>query len=116
MKLTITHRLEIMLNGDLPLLGQGLDLCLSVRLPVVDVLVVPDTERSACENDRADVVVKARCADGFLVSLGGTGLLGQDESGSDPDGGGAQHKCSGEALAVVDTAGGDDLDGLAGHG
>ena len=60
MILTITHRLKIMLNGNLSLLRQGLDFCLSVGFPVVNVLVVPDTERSSRENDRADVVVKSQ--------------------------------------------------------
>lgn len=55
-------------------------------------------------------------ADGLLVRLGRAGLVGQDEAGADPDGAGAHHEGGGQQLAVVDAAGGDDLDGAAGQG
>lgn len=111
----VTEGLEVVLDWDDALAGKLLDLLLAVLLPVSDVLVVADTERSASEDDGSDIVVEAGGADGFLVSLGSAGLIGQDETGADPDGGGAQHERSGDGLAIVDTASGDDLDRSAGQ-
>ena len=88
---------------------QLLDLLRAVGLPVVDVRVVAHAQRTAGEDDRADVVVEARGADGFLVRLGSAGLLGQDEAGADPDGAGAQRHGGRQTLAVEEAAGGDDL-------
>ena len=58
----------------------------------------------------------ARGADGLLVRLGRTGLVGEDEAGADPDGAGAHHQGGSEELTVVDATGGDDLDGATGEG
>lgn len=49
------------------------------------------------------------------MSLGGTGLFGENESSSDPNGASTELKGSRERLAVEETAGGDDLHGLAGQ-
>lgn len=73
----LTHKLvEVSLVGDGALGGELLHLLHTVGLPLVDVRVVADTHRAACEDDCADVVVVAGSADGLLVSLGGTGLIG----------------------------------------
>lgn len=98
------------LGGKLP------DLLLSLRLPVDNVGVLAHTQRTAGEDERAHGVVKAGGADGFLVALGRAGLLGEHEARADPHGGGAHHQGSGEQVAVVDAAGGDDLHGLLGQG
>lgn len=50
------------------------------------------------------------------MGLGGASLVGQDEAGTDPDAGSAQHEGGGEGVAVEETTSGDNLDGLAGHG
>lgn len=55
-------------------------------------------------------------ADGLLVGAGSAGLVGEDEAGADPDAGSAHHEGRGEKLAVVNTAGSNDLDGAAGEG
>lgn len=97
------------------LAGEGLDFSLSVLFPVSNVLVVSHSEGSASEDDGADIVVEAGSADGFLVGLGSTSLLGQDEPGTDPDGGSTQSQGSGERLAVENATGGNQLDALAGE-
>lgn len=96
--------------GNDTLVGQSLDLRLAVLLPVADVFVVSDTERSASEDDGADIVVEAGGSDGFLVSLGGTGLVGENKSRSDPDGRCAQHQRCGQRLSVEDTTCSNELD------
>jgi hypothetical protein len=63
------------LDGDVAGRGQLLDLGLAVLLPVLDVGVGADAERSAGENDGADVVVETGGADGFLVGARSTGFL-----------------------------------------
>lgn len=50
------------------------------------------------------------------MSLGGTGLLSEDEAGTNPDTGSTEHESGGERLAVVDTTGSEDLHRLAGEG
>jgi hypothetical protein len=49
------------------------------------------------------------------VSLGSTGLISQDEAGTDPDSRGAEHECGGNGVAIVQATGSDDLDGLTGQ-
>lgn len=112
----VTHLLEIVLDGDYTLAGELLDLVLPVLLPVGDVGVSPHAERTTSEDDSADIVVEAGSADSLLVSLRGASLISEDEAGTDPDTTGTEVKRSSDGLAVEDTAGGDDLHGLAGHG
>lgn len=107
---------QVGLVGDDALGGEVLDLLGAVDLPVVDVVVVTDAHGATGEDDGADVVVVARRADGVLVSLGGAGLIGQDEAGAHPDGAGSHHEGGGQELTVVDAAGSDDLDGATGDG
>ena len=107
---------EVSLVGNGTLGGELLHLGLAVDLPVVDVVVVPHAHGAAGEDDGAHVVVVARGADGFLVGLGGAGLVGEDEARADPDGTGAHHKRRGEELAVEDTTCGNNLDGATGEG
>ena len=127
--------LEVVLNGDNTLSGKLLDILGTVILPVLDVGVLADTEGTtlfSCqqqitsieqannkgtysEDDGANSVVEAGGTDSLLVSLRGTGLIGQDEAGTNPDSGGAQHQRSSNRLAVVQTTGGDNLHGIAGH-
>lgn len=71
----VSHPLEVVLDRDDTLIGQLLDVVLAVVLPVFDVRVAAHSERTASENDGADIVVEARCADGFLVGLRCAGLL-----------------------------------------
>lgn len=98
-----------MLDGDDALGGQVLNLRRAVRLPVVDVGVLAHAQRSAGENDGADVVVEARGADGLLVRFGGAGLLAQNEARAHPNRAGTQRHGGREALAIEQAAGGDDL-------
>jgi hypothetical protein len=105
--------IKIGLVGNDTLGDELLDLCLAVGLPVVDVIVVADAHRTACPDDGTNVVVMSRCANGFLVSLGGTSLIGENEAGSYPDSTGTHHKGGGEELAVVDTTGSNNLDRTA---
>jgi hypothetical protein len=89
----ITHRLHVVLNWNLASSGELLDLLSAVLLPVGNVWVVADTERTslqvklACclkvlrvathsEDNGADVVIEASCSDGLLMRLGCTSLLG----------------------------------------
>ena len=65
------------------------------------------------ENNGTDVVLETGGTDSLLVSLGSTGLIGQDEASADPDGGGTEHEGSGNRVPVVKTTSSDDLDGLA---
>lgn len=120
-----------MLNGDDTLRSELLNLLGAVLLPVLDVGVVADTERAALwqvstthtygyirtygEDDGADVIIKARGADSFLVGLGSTSLLGQNETGTNPDGGSTEGKGGRKRLAVEQATSGNDLDGHAGH-
>ena len=99
-----------MLHRNHTLGRQLLDLLCALDLPVVDVRVVAHAQRTAGEDDCADVVVEAGGADGFLVRLGGTGLLGEDETGADPDSAGAERHGGCQTLAVEETASGHDLD------
>ena len=102
-----------MLDGDDALARQVLDLVLAVLLPVVNVRVSPHAQRPAGEDDGAHVVVEAGGSDGLLVCLGCAGFLRQDEARADPDGAGAECHGGCEGLAVEQTAGGDDLHGVA---
>ena len=71
--------------------------------------------RTYSEDNGSDIVVKASGANGLLVSLGGTSLLGKDETGTNPHGRSAKHQARRNGLAAVDTASSNDLDGLAGQ-
>lgn len=106
---------EVGLVGDDALCGELLHLCLAAGLPVVNVGVVADTHGAAGEDDCADIVVVAGGADGLLVGAGCAGLVGENEAGADPDAAGAHHQGRGKELAVVNAAGGNDLDGEVGQ-
>jgi len=111
----VAKRFHVVLDGDLAFAGEFADLLRSVRLPIRDVRVVADAKWATSEDDGSDVVIEASGADGFLVSFGGTGLLGEDESSPNPDGAGAELERSSERLAIVETTSSDDLHGLAGQ-
>lgn len=49
------------------------------------------------------------------MSLGGTGLVGKDEAGTDPNGRGAQHESCSDRLSIEQTTGSNNLDGLTGQ-
>lgn len=51
-----------------------------------------------------------------MVGFRSTGLLGQDETGTNPDGGSSESKGSSERLAVEQTTSSNNLDRLTGHG
>lgn len=104
-----------MLDGNDTLGSELLDLILAVLLPVNDVVVLADAQRATSEDDSTDVIFEASSADSLLVGDGSTSLVGQNEAGPDPDGGGAEHERSGDGVTVEQTAGGDDLHGLAGQ-
>lgn len=107
---------EIGLVGELSLGGELLDLLGALGLPVLDVGVLADTEGTAGEDKGFDGVGEAGGADSLLVGLGGAGLLGEDEAGTNPDGGSAHHEGRGEKGTVVDTTGSDNEDLLLGEG
>lgn len=111
----ITQSLEIMLDGNNTLASELLDLRSAVVLPVRDISVVPYPQWSSGEDNRADIVIMASRSHGFLVGLGSTSLISQDETGTNPNGAGAEHKSSGDSLAVVDTASSNNLYGLSSH-
>ena len=132
----VGHVLKVVLNGDNTLASELLDFLGAVLLPVLDVFVLADTEGTALkrfcqftnfakslpgiktysEDDGADSVVEASGTDSLLVSLRSTGLISQDETGTDPDGRSTQHQGSRDGGAVVQTTSGNNLHGLAGHG
>ena len=64
--------------------SQLLDLLTPVLVPVFDVGIFPDSERSAGVDESGHSILVASAKDEFLVQLGGTGLNGSDETGSDP--------------------------------
>lgn len=100
--------------GQLAGRGKRLNLVLAL-LPLLDVVGAADAKGTAGVNECGVGVTVAGGDDELLVALGGAGLDGSDEAGADPDGLGAPHERSGEAAAVGDTAGSDDVDGLAGQ-
>lgn len=69
-------------------------------------------ERTYGKDDGANIVVKARSADSLLVRLRSASLLGEDETGANPNGGSAERNSSGERLTVEHTTSGNDLHGL----
>jgi hypothetical protein len=103
------------LYWDNTLACECLDLSSSVFFPVLDIWVVAHPQWSTGEDNCADVVIMASSSDGLLVSLWCTSLIGQDESGSDPDSASTEHKSSGDSLSIVDTTSGNDLNWFAGH-
>lgn len=107
---------EISLVGDGTLGGELLHLLLTAGLPVVNVRVVADAHGAASEDDCADVVVVTGSADSLLVGARSTGLVGENETGSDPDGIGTHHERGSEELTVVNTTGGNDVDGTTSEG
>ena len=104
-----------MLNRDGALGSEFLDLGGAVILPILDVGVRTDAQGSAGEDDSPNVVVEAGCLDGFLMGLGRSGFVRQDESGTDPNGTRAQHQGRCETLSVEESAGRDDLHLITGH-
>lgn len=104
-----------MLDGDNTLSSELLDLVGTVLLPVQDVSVLADAQGATSEDNSTDVILEASSADSLLVGGGGTGLFGQNEAGTDPDGGGTEHEGSSDGVAVEQTTGSDDLHGLAGQ-
>lgn len=114
--LRVHDLVEVGLVGDGALGGELLHLGGAVDLPVVDVVVVPHAHGAAGEDDGADVVVVAGGANGLLVRLGRSRLVGEDEARADPHGRGAHHERRRQELAVEDAARGDDQDGAAGEG
>ncbi|KAI3485919.1 hypothetical protein L1887_50573 [Cichorium endivia] len=106
--------LEVVVDGNDALVRELLDL-VRTRLPVQDVGRLEETQRTAGEDDGADVGLVRRLEHGLLVRLGSAGLLGGDESGADPDTVGAVAERSSETAAVVNTAGSHGDDGLAGQ-
>lgn len=106
---------KIGLVGNDTLGDELLNFCLAVGLPVINVVVVTDTHGTACPDDGANVVVVTRCANSLLVSLGSTGLVSENEAGSDPDGTSTHHEGGSKELAVVDTTSSDNLDRTTGE-
>ena len=121
-----------MLDGDLAFCRQLFDFVLSVLFPILDVWVHADAEGTALEqqpvstlpkgegrkeayrkDEGPDVVLEAGGPHGLLVRLWRVSLIAQNEASADPDGACAEHQCRGQALAVEDTAGSDDLNFLA---
>ena len=112
---TLTQRLKVVLDGNNTLARKLLNLSSAVLLPILDICVRPDTERSAGEDDGTNIVVVASSSDSLLVSLWGTSLISQDEAGTDPNGGSTEHKSSSNSLSIVNTTSCDYLNRCAGH-
>lgn len=107
--------LKVVLDGDDTLGSKLLNLLGAVLLPVQNVRVLTDAQGATSEDNSTNVILEAGSADSLLVGNGGTSLLGQNEAGTDPDGGGTEHEGSGDGVTVEQTTGGDDLHGLAGQ-
>lgn len=73
-------------------------------------------ENTYSENNCPDSVVKSGRAHGFLVSLGSTSLIRQDEAGTDPDSRSTQHKGRSDRLAIEQASGSNNLHRLARQG
>lgn len=71
---------------------------------------------SYSKDNGANRVIKAGSANSLLVSLRSTGLISQDEAGTDPDGGSAQHQSGSNGLTVEQTTSRNDLHRQAGQG
>jgi hypothetical protein len=112
----VAQLLEVVLDRQYALAGELLDLARPVLFPVCNVWVVADTERSAREDDCADVVVPASSSDGLLVSLGSASLLRQNEASADPYTSSTKCEHGGQRLAVVHASGCDDEHLLPGQG
>lgn len=104
-----------MLNGNNTLVCKLLNLSSPILLPVGNICVVSDAERSASEDDSSDIIVVASSSDSLLMSLRRTSLICQDEAGTDPNGRSTKHKSCGNSLAIIDTTSSDNLDRCAGH-
>lgn len=77
------------------------------------------SSRKVCtysEDDSTDVILETSSTDCLLVSLGGAGLISQDEASTDPDSRGTEHEGGGNRVTVVKTTGSDDLHGLTSEG
>lgn len=55
------------------------------------------------EDNSADVVIEARCANSFLVGLWRTSFFSEDESSTDPNSTSTKHQSSCEGCAIEDT-------------
>ena len=64
--------------------------------PGVDIGVVPHAQGAAGKDQGPDVIIVRRGLYGLLVRLGGAGLVGENEAGTDPDGASAHHESSGQ--------------------
>lgn len=71
----ISKTLHVPFDWNCSLACELLDLVLAVLFPVSNVWVVANAERSASEDDGADVIVEACGSDGFLVGLWCAGFL-----------------------------------------
>ena len=125
---------KVMLDRNDTLGGQLLDIRGAVFFPVLNVGVLADTERTTLDqvsdesqksshqgmsyskDNGANRVIKAGSANSLLVSLRSTGLISQDEAGTDPDGGSAQHQSGSNGLTVEQTTSRNDLHRQAGQG
>ena len=111
----LTQSLKVVLNGNNTLACKLLNLSSPILLPVGNICIISDTERSASEDDSSDIIIVASSSDSLLVSLRRTSLICQDEAGTDPNGRSTKHKSRGNSLAIVDTTSSDNLDRCAGH-
>lgn len=104
---------ELDFMWEFSLRSERLDLILTT-FPLLDVVGAADTKGTASVNKGGGSVSVVGGDDELLVLGGSTGLLGSDETGTNPNGLGAVHEGSGETTAIVDTTSGDDVDLLAG--
>jgi len=102
--------LEFIIVGNNTLGGEFLDLLLTVLLPVIDVGSPEDPQGTTSINDRAGSTLKVSLKDQFLVDLGGTGLLGGDETCANPDGLSTVHQVGSQTTTIIDGTGGDNID------
>lgn len=131
----VVKLLKVVFDRNDTLRSKILDISSAVLLPVLDVWVVANTEWSSLEaelakkslpqdlykelaygkDDGADVVIKSGSSDSILVGLWSTGFIGQDESSSDPHSRSTKHESCSHRLAVEETSGSNDLNGLIVH-
>lgn len=81
-----------------------------LHLPALDVFGGAHAERTAGEDDGADVCLVRRRDDGLLVLAGRLRLDAGHEARADPDTVASVHQRGGKRLAAVDAAGGDGDD------
>ena len=110
-----TQILKVVLNRNNTLAGKLLDLCSAVLLPIGNISVISDSERSTGKDNCADIIIMASSSYSLLVGLWCTSLISQDEAGTNPHGRSTEHESRSNSLAVIDATSSNDLYRSARH-